>query len=55
MAFSSADGIEGNVVGVITASSNEQYNIAVSLDAFCAKILDCQYESDGEKTWWDYS
>jgi hypothetical protein len=46
---------EGNVVGVITASSNEQYNIAVSLDAFCAKILDCQYESDGEKTWWDYS
>ena len=46
---------EGNVVGVITASSNEQYNIAVSLDAFCAKILDCEYESDGEKTWWDYS
>ena len=46
---------EGNVVGVITASSNEQYNIAVSLDAFCAKILECQYESDGEKTWWDYS
>ena len=46
---------EGNVVGVITAGTNEQYNIAVSLDAFCAKILDCQYESDGEKTWWDYS
>jgi S1-C subfamily serine protease len=46
---------EGNVVGVITASSNEQYNIAVSLDAFCAKILDCQYETDGDKTWWDYS
>ena len=46
---------EGNVVGVITASSNEQYNIAVSLDAFCAKILDCEYERDGEKTWWDYS
>jgi serine protease Do len=46
---------EGNVVGVITASSKEQYNIAVSLDAFCAKILDCQYETDGDKTWWDYS
>jgi S1-C subfamily serine protease len=46
---------EGNVVGVITATTNEQYNIAVSLDAFCAKILDCQYESDGENTWWDYS
>ena len=46
---------EGNVVGVITGSSNEQYNIAVSLDAFCAKILDCQYETDGDKTWWDYS
>ena len=46
---------EGNVIGVITSGSDEQYNIAVSLDAFCAKILDCQYESDGEQTWWDYS
>ena len=46
---------EGNVVGVITSGTDEQYNIAVSLDAFCAKILDCQYESDGEQTWWDYS
>jgi S1-C subfamily serine protease len=46
---------EGNVVGVVTSGSDEQYNIAVSLDAFCAKILDCQYETDGEKTWWDYS
>jgi S1-C subfamily serine protease len=46
---------EGNVVGVITSGTNEQYNIAVSLDAFCAKILDCQYETDGDKTWWDYS
>ena len=46
---------EGNVVGVITASSNEQNIMAVSLDAFCAKILDCQYERDGEKTWWDNS
>jgi S1-C subfamily serine protease len=47
---------EGNVVGVNTwGSKTEQYNIAVSLDAFCAKILDCQYEYKGEKTWWDYS
>ena len=29
--------------------------MAVSLDAFCAKILDCEFVTDGEKTWWDYS
>jgi serine protease Do len=46
---------EGNVVGVITSGSDEQYNIAVSLDAFCAKILDCEFVTDGDKTWWDYS
>jgi S1-C subfamily serine protease len=46
---------ERNVIGVITSGSDEQYNIAVSLDAFCAKILDCEYETDGDKTWWDYS
>ena len=47
---------EGNVVGVNTWSyAEEQYNIAVSLDAFCAKILDCEFVTDGEKTWWDYS
>jgi S1-C subfamily serine protease len=46
---------EGNVIGVITSGSDEQYNIAVSLDAFCAKILDCEYVTDGDKTWWDYS
>ena len=47
---------EGNVVGVNTWSRiDEQYNIAVSLDAFCAKILDCEFETEGEKTWWDYS
>jgi hypothetical protein len=23
------------------------------LDAFCAKILECEY--DGGKTWWDYA
>ena len=25
------------------------------LQSWEAKILDCEYESDGEKTWWDYS
>jgi hypothetical protein len=47
---------EGFVIGVTTWGHKvEQYNGAVSLDAFCMKILDCQYEIDGEKTWWDYS
>ena len=47
---------EGNVVGVNTWSRiDEQYNVAVSLDAFCAKILDCEFVTDGEKTWWDFS
>jgi S1-C subfamily serine protease len=47
---------EGYVIGVTTWGHKvEQYNGAVSLDAFCAKILDCEYEFDGEKTWWDYS
>jgi S1-C subfamily serine protease len=47
---------EGNVVGVNTwGPVDEQYNVAVSLDAFCAKILDCEYESDGDQTWWNYS
>jgi S1-C subfamily serine protease len=47
---------EGVVVGVVTwGKDTEQYNGARSLDAFCAKILQCEYEFDGEKTWWDYS
>lgn len=47
---------EGVVVGVVTwGKDTEQYNGARSLDAFCAKILECQYEFDGEKTWWNYS
>ena len=47
---------EGKVVGVITwAFGEEQYNGAKSLDAFCAKILKCEYEFEGEKTWWDYA
>jgi S1-C subfamily serine protease len=47
---------EGNVVGVMTWSLDEQqYNGAVSLNAFCVKILECKYEIKGEKTWWDYN
>ena len=29
---------EGNLVGVKTASSHEQYNISISQDALCARI-----------------
>jgi len=45
---------EGFVVGVTSWTLDEQqYNGAKSLDAFCAKILECEY--DGGKTWWNYS
>ena len=44
---------EGNVVGVTTwGSKKEQYNGAKSLDAFCRKILDCEF--DKGKSWWDW-
>lgn len=45
---------EGFVIGVTSwGLDEEQYNGAMSLDAFCAKILNCKF---GEgKTWWDYS
>ena len=34
---------EGNVVGVVTfLAKDEQYNVAMSLNAFCAKILTCE-------------
>jgi S1-C subfamily serine protease len=47
---------EGAVVGIVSWGRDiEQYNGAKSLDAFCAKILECQYKFDTEKTWWDYS
>lgn len=47
---------EGNVVAVVSWSLDEmQYNGTKSLNAFCAKILKCEYELDGKKTWWDYS
>ena len=32
----------------------EQFNGAKMLDIFCVKILKCEYEFDGEKTWFDY-
>jgi S1-C subfamily serine protease len=47
---------EGYVVGVTSWGLDmEQYNGAMSLDAFCAKILGCKYEVKGVKTWWDYN
>jgi S1-C subfamily serine protease len=47
---------EGNVVAVVSWSlDEEQYNGTKSLNAFCAKILKCEYETNGEKTWWDYA
>jgi len=46
---------EGYVVGVTSWGLDlEQYNGAMSLDSFCKKILECEYESKGVKTWWDY-
>jgi S1-C subfamily serine protease len=47
---------EGNVVAVVTWSlDEEQYNGTKSLNAFCAKILECEFDVEGKKTWWDYS
>ena len=47
---------EGFVVGVTSWGLVDlQYNGAMSLDGFCAKILECKYEFKGEMTWWDYS
>jgi S1-C subfamily serine protease len=47
---------EGFVIGVTTWGHEvEQYNGAMALDAFCAKILECEFEWKGEKTWWDYN
>ena len=47
---------EGNVVAVVTWSlDEEQYNGTKSLNAFCAKILECEFQFDGTKTWWDYN
>ncbi len=47
---------EGYVVGVTTWGLDlEQYNGAKSLDAFCAKILECEYDYKGRPTWWDWN
>jgi len=47
---------EGFVVGVTTWGLDlEQYNGAKSLDAFCAKILECEYDYKGRATWWDWN
>jgi S1-C subfamily serine protease len=49
---------EGKVVGVITWGSSderEQFNGAKSLDALCLKIIKCEFEYDGEKTWYDWN
>ena len=47
---------EGNVVAVVTWSlDEEQYNGTKSLNAFCAKILECEFDVKGKKMWWDYS
>ena len=47
---------EGYVVGVTTWGLDfEQYNGAMSLDAFCAKILECEYDYKGRATWWDWN
>ena len=49
---------EGNVIGMVTWGmdfKNDQYNGARILDVFCSSIIECAYESDGEKTWFEYS
>ena len=49
---------EGKVVGIVTWGMDykkRQYNGARILDVFCQKILDCDYEFDGDKTWFDYT
>ncbi len=48
---------EGKVIGVVTWGMNyrkAQYNGAGILDNYCAKILKCGYEWDGEPTWFNY-
>ena len=49
---------EGKVIGVVTWSMNykdAQYNGGGTLDRYCSKILKCEYEYEGEKTWFDYN
>lgn len=49
---------EGKVIGVVTWGMSykvSQYNGAGILDNYCSKILKCQYEYEGDRTWFDYS
>ena len=49
---------EGKVVGITTWGSDrkrEQFNGAMSLDTFCAKMIYCEFEIKGQKTWYDYN
>ena len=49
---------EGKVVGIVTWGSeitSQQFNGARSLDAFCSKIVKCEFEFEGVETWYDYS
>ena len=49
---------EGKVIGIVTWGMDykkRQYNGARILDVFCQKIIACEYEFDGEKTWFDYN
>ena len=49
---------EGKVIGVVTWGMNykdAQYNGGGTLDRYCSKILKCEYEYEGEKTWFDYN
>ena len=48
---------EGKVVGMVSWGIDKdkaQYNGAKMLDVFCVKILKCEYEYEGEKTWFEY-
>ena len=48
---------EGKVIGMVTWGmdfKSDQYNGARILDVFCAKIIECSYEFDGKKTWFEY-
>jgi hypothetical protein len=56
---------QGNVVTVALPNEepiaaelvrwDAENDLAVSLNAFCVKILVCPYEYMGKKTWWDYN
>ena len=48
---------EGKVVGIVTWGADykeSQYNGARNLDVFCARILKCEYQFEGDPTWFEY-